>query len=310
MTRSRRRQIAIIGVPFDGYGRAGNQTLAAQAIRDAGIPTAWAPLEVVSDEDILLPARSPERGTDTSLVNESALIAMTRDLAVRVAEAVASDAFACVIGGDCASLLGIIAGAQEGAGGVGLLVIDGHEDTMPLDVSEDGEAANTEIGLLLGSTGKTMRGPLADLVPILAPERLAILGPRDDDWRRRFNVASVAGLGAFVRDATAVASQPKQVAREATAFVTRSNQNWWLHVDLDVLDPEHFPAQGVPDVPDEPGGLSPDQLSAVMTSAAGHPGLIGLSLVIFDPQQDADGTCARMIIRLVHDFARALADRS
>lgn len=302
-------KIAIIGVPFDGYGRAANQTLAAQAIRDAGISAAWAPLEVVTDEDILLPARSPERGTDTTLVNESALIAMTRDLTVRVAGAVASEAFPCVIGGDCSTLLGIVAGAGETADGVGLLVLDGHEDTMPLDVSEDGEAANTEIGLLLGVTGKTLRGPLAALVPTVAPGGLAILGPRDDAWRRRFNVASAAGLGAYVRDATEVASRPGQVAREAAEFVTRSNQRWWMHVDLDVLDPEHFPAQGVPGVPDEPGGLSPDQLSEVMASAARHPGLIGLSLVIYDPVQDADGACARTIIRLVQDFAQVLAGR-
>ena len=302
-------QIAIIGAPFDGYGRAGNQALAAQAIRDAGITAAWAPLDVVTDEDILLPPPSPGRGTDTTLINEPALIAMTQDLSIRVAGAVASDAFPCIIGGDCSSLLGIMAGARESAGGVGLVLLDGHEDTMPLDVSEDGEAANTEIGLLLGLTGRTMRGPLAALVPMLAPGSLAVLGPRDDAWRRRFNVASVAGLGAYARDATAVAAQPAQVAREAAEFVTSSNPRWWLHVDLDVLDPGHFPAQGVPDVPDEPGGLSPDQLSAAMASAARHPGLIGISLVIYDPVQDADGACARTIIRLVQDFAQVLAGR-
>lgn len=37
-----------------------------------------------------------------------------------------------------------------------LLFVDGHEDTMPLDVSEDGEAANTEIGLLLELTGRLL----------------------------------------------------------------------------------------------------------------------------------------------------------
>lgn len=300
------KQIAIIGVPFDGYGRPGHQASAAQAIRDAGISAAWAPLEVVSDEDVLLPAQTAERGTDTTLMNEAALIAMTQDLTVRVAEAAASGVFPCVIGGDCSALLGIMAGAQQHPGGVGLVVLDGHEDTMPLDVSEDGEAANTEIGILLGLTGKTMRGPLAALVPTIAPGGLAILGPRDDAWRAKFNVGSVAGLGAFVQDATAVASHPEQLAREAAEFVTRSSDRWWLHVDFDVLDPEHFPAQGLPDVPDEPGGLRPEQLATVLASAARHPGLIGISLAIYDPAQDASRACARMIIRLVHDFAQAL----
>jgi arginase len=243
-------------------------------------------------------------------MNEAALIAMTQDLSVRVAEAVESDVFACVIGGDCSALLGIMGGTRKLPGGVGLVVLDGHEDTMPLDSSEDGEAANTEIGLLLGLTGKTIRGPLAGLVPTIAPDNLAILGPRDDGWRQRFNVSSVKGLGAFVRDAMTVASHPEQVAREAVEFVTRSNQRWWLHVDLDVLDPEHFPAQGLPEVADEPGGLTPDQLAAAMAAAARHPGLNGLSLVIYDPAQDASGGCARIIIRLVQDFAQALQGES
>jgi arginase len=253
-------QVAIIGVPFDGYGRPGHQASAAQAMRDAGIAGAWAPLNVVSDEDVLLPAQTSERGRDTNLMNEAAIMAMTADLSARVADAVASGAFPCVIGGDCSSLLGIMAGVHDRPGGVGLVVFDGHEDTIPLDVSEDGEAAKTEIGLLLGVTGRTMRGPLPALLRTVAPESLALIGPRDDAWRQRFNVASVAGLGAYVQDASAASSNPERAAREAVASVTRMNCYWWLHIDLDVLDPEHFAAQGLPDVPDEPGGLTPDQL--------------------------------------------------
>jgi arginase len=36
---------------------------------------------------------------------------------------------------------------------------------MPLDSSEDGEAANTELGLLLGLTGRLLSGPLAERLP-------------------------------------------------------------------------------------------------------------------------------------------------
>ncbi|WP_157156767.1 arginase family protein [Diaminobutyricimonas sp. LJ205] len=302
-------RIALIGVPFDGYGRAGHQAIAAQAMRDAGISAAWAALEVVTDEDILLPAQTPERGIATTLMNEPALVAMTQNLSAAVARAVASDTFPCVIGGDCSALLGIMAGVGGQSGGVGLLVLDGHEDTIPLDVSEDGEAANVEIGLLLGVTGRTMSGPLAELVPTLAPQRLAMIGARDDSWRRRFNVASVEGLGAYARGALAAALAPEHVGREAAAFVTGAGNSWWLHVDLDVLDPEQFPAQRVPGTQDEPGGLTPDQLVGVMVSAARHPGLIGVSLAIYDPDQDVDGAGAQTINLLVREVAVALAER-
>ena len=97
-----------------------------------------------------------------------------------------------VYGGDCTTLLGTIPALRDLLGSIGLLFIDGHEDTMPLDVSEDGEAANAEIGLLLGLTGHLLRGPLA-----ARPRRWTLVPrgarPRDAAWRAQFNVGSLAG---------------------------------------------------------------------------------------------------------------------
>ena len=48
--------IELIGVPFDGYGRPGNQALAADALRDAGLLDAFEHHHVVGDDDLDLPA--------------------------------------------------------------------------------------------------------------------------------------------------------------------------------------------------------------------------------------------------------------
>src|SRR5262249_54890386 len=146
---------------------------------------------LVMVDDLELPAPTPARGAATSLINEPALGAMTAALHHRVGTAVSQGRFPFLYGGDCSTLLGTVTGLRDHVGGIGLVFIDGHEDTMPLDVSEDGEAANAEIGLLLGLTGRLLPGPLAADLPALPIEALAVLGPRDDDWRRRFNVASV-----------------------------------------------------------------------------------------------------------------------
>jgi arginase len=272
--------IEMIGVPFDGYGRAGHQARAAGALRDAGLRDAFDHHHVIDDDDLALPDPDPTRGPSTSLINEPALLAMTEALNRKVGSAVGAGRFPFVYGGDCSMLLGIVTGLRDHVGDVGLVFIDGHEDTMPLDVSEDGEAANTEIGLLLGLTGRLLTGELGDRLPALGPEQLVILGPRDDAWRQQFNVGTLADSGVWM------------------APVNR----WWLHIDLDVLDPAEFRAQGLPDVDDEPGGLTWDQLTDLVMALFTGPGsCVGGSLAIYDPDQDPDGAGAAQIVEFVRN---------
>ncbi len=77
---------------------------------------------------------------------------------------------------------------------------------------------------------------------------------------------------------------------------------WWLHIDLDVLDPVVFPAQGLPDFPDEPGGLTWDQLTdAVMALFTTEASCVGGSIAIYDPDQDPNRSGAAQIVAFVRN---------
>ena len=119
-------------------------------------------------------------------------------------------------------------------------------------------------------------------------------------------MGSLRDLGVFVRRADETAADPAAAAREAVGRITAHAERWWLHIDLDVLDPEVFAAQGLPDFPDEPGGLTWDTLTQSLRSAVGAGGCAGVSLAIYDPDQDEDRTDARRVVALIDDVAAAL----
>src|SRR3954453_1755074 len=220
--------VALIGVPFDGYGRVGNQASASEALRAAGLAMAFGSRPLTDHGDLELPAPDQRRGDATSLINETALLAMTQKVAGVVARAVEDDVFPVVHGGDCTTLLGTLPALRRSVGPVGLVFVDGHEDTMPLDVSEDGEAANTEIGLLLGLTGRLLTGPLADCLGTLDRRELAVLGPRDEEWRRQFNVGSLRDHGVWFRDWQRTSAHPEMSAMNAVQHLRARTQRWWL----------------------------------------------------------------------------------
>lgn len=281
--------IELLGVPFDGYGRPGHQARAAAALREAGLVERLGARDL---GDLDLPPGSPERGP-TSLVNDAALVVQTEQLAERLRAVLDGGGFPVVVGGDCTTLLGTARVVPA------VLFVDGHEDTMPLDVSEDGEAANTELGLLLGLTGRTLIGPLAGSVGLLDPTSLAIAGPRDAAWRRPFNVGSLRDLGHWFRDADEAAADPEGCGRGAAEHLRAAADRWWLHVDLDAMDPQHFAAQGVPGDAGTPGGLTPDQLGRLLRAAYDVGGCVGMSAAIYDPEQDPDGRDAETVVELV-----------
>jgi hypothetical protein len=100
----------------------------------------------------------------------------------------------------------------------GLLFIDGHEDATRMEASDTGEAANMEIALLLGLTGAAAPPPIRDRLPALDPDSLVMLGQRDELYRHRIGVVTIAGR-VRLRPAANVGRQPGPVAAEAAAHL-------------------------------------------------------------------------------------------
>jgi arginase len=87
---------------------------------------------------------------------------------------------------------------------------------------------------------------------------------------------------------------PKRVAGEILEIVDRrSLAGFWIHLDVDVLDPSVMPAVDSPAA----GGLSTDELGSLVSLLA--PRAIGAQVTVFDPDLDPGGALAHLITDLL-----------
>jgi arginase family enzyme len=168
--------------------------------------------------------------------------------------------------GDCSISLTTLPAALRERPEARVLWLDAHGDYNTPGTTPSGFLGGMCLG---GACGEWEHG-LAD--PI-APERVVLAGVRDlDSGERELLERSAATvIGASVVE-TLVAV--KNALDGAPVY---------LHVDLDVLDPEEFPAQFP-----APGGLTSDKLYDLMEAVAEDSEVVGLEVTAFEAPQDED----------------------
>lgn len=99
-----------------------------------------------------------------------------------------------------------------------------------------------------------------------------LLGHRTGDLDEG-GAAELARLPTELRriDAATVAADPAASGQRAAAWLASTGAGAWLHLDLDVMDPESLPAVTYP----QPGGLDWGQLAAALEPLARSPRLLG-----------------------------------
>ena len=294
-------RLDLIGVPFDGMGRAPGQAGAPQALRATGLPTVLGP-DVVMEPDLVLPGAVAQRAAGSGLLNEWALLQMIGELYHRVHVSLSAGRFPFIYGADCSVLLAAVPALRDVAGQAGLVFVDGHEDATPMDLSPSGEAANMEIAMLLGLTGERAPEPPHGRLPALAPGAIAMLGPRDDLFRQAANVPTVADR-VWLHPAGEVSADPVGHARAAVGHVAAQAPRWWLHIDLDVLARSEFAACSAPGEVMLAGGLTWRQLTQVASSAMQGGSCSGWSLAIYNPDLDPNRSAAQHIVEFVAQVA-------
>jgi arginase family enzyme len=169
-----------------------------------------------------------------------------------------------------------------------VLWLDAHGDYNTPEISGSGYLGGMS---LAGACGEWDAG----LTDKIAAERVVLAGVRDldPDERELLERSAVTVIGASVVE-TLVAV--KNALDGAPVFI---------HLDVDVLDPEEFPATAFP----TPGGLSSDKLYDLMEAVADDSELVGIEVTAFEAPDDPDelADAAETVMRVLDPLLDRIA---
>lgn len=288
-----RRTWNLLSVPIDSVGKPGGTELGPEALLAAGLGDA---VELGRRDATLTLLRDPERDPASGVVSYPAVVELTREIRAKAAALGEGGDPLLVLGGCCTLVPGVLGGLRDVGRDPAVVYVDGHLDLYDGSSSETGEAADMPLAVALG------RGPAvwheAAGGGSLDARRLALLGFRDLEEARDLGSLLPADLpgGTYV-DTPGLRESGLRSSGEAVAaeLAAAAADGYWVHVDLDVLDESVFPATDA----FVPGGLDWDELGELLAPLLADPACIGVNVVCFNPEKDADGDSARRTVELL-----------
>jgi arginase len=221
--------------------------------------------------------------------NTKAIAGYALQQASIIREVISKKNFALVIGGDCSIIIGNALALKQ-LGNYKLFFIDGHTDFMWPSLSSTHGVAGMDLAIVTGH-GHEHLANLEGRTPYFREENVWCVGNReyDPDYVRAIESTSI-----HYYDLNRLRKQGISSCVQSffNALDSEPGDGFWVHLDVDVLDPLIMPAVDSPD----PGGLNYDELNGLLKSLLSSSKCAGLEITILDPDRDPDGSIVRKFI--------------
>ncbi len=294
------KTIAIIGVPVDlGAGRRGVD-MGPSAVRYAGLRGRLERLGYHARDlgDLKVPGidelEAPAAGEKLRFLHP--LADMSRTLARATSDAIASDEFPLIIGGDHSLSIGSVAGVAQafkrGGKKIGLIWVDAHGDYNTADTTPSGNIHGMSLAALCG-LGAPLLTDVLGKGPMLDPRHCVIVGARDLDTEERVLLRQ-QGVTVFTMhdlDKRGMA----EVMADALRLASTGTDGVHLSLDLDALDPNDAPGVGTP----VPGGLTFREAHLAMEMAHESGKIIAMDCVECNPILDLHNKTAMVGVEMI-----------
>jgi arginase len=216
----------------------------------------------------------------------------SRRLADRIGTLLDAGEFPVVLGGDCSVLLGSALASSrlssEMDGRVGLVFIDGHADFRhPGNASYVGAAAGEDLALVTGR-GQSDLTNIEHRGPYFRDSDVVVLGIRTHDEHR----VDLQAAGIAYRAVPQLRAEGPARSAQWARRMLNDCLGYWVHIDVDVLDPAVMPAVDAP----EPGGIAYAELELLLSGLVATPHCLGVEITVFDPDYDLSGGYAAELV--------------
>jgi arginase len=287
------KKIALIGAPSSAAAFSMGSEKAPAALRAAGLAEKLqaAGYEVVDHGDCA-PRLFADDDEHRRARNLTEIVAGLNDLKMRAELAVKSGAFVLVLGGDCAQAIGLLTGARRYYKHVNLLWFDRDADLNTPASTPSGRIDGMVVAHIIGKGAPELVRFWSEAPLVREPDvtlfGLERLDPPEQEFlakspMRHIHAADIQSKGAG------------RAAHEALAQVHADAREFVLHLDVDAIAQEDFPAVNVPGS----GGLRFDDVRASFIEFVKHKNLLGLDVAQYNPDKDPDGSGARKLVDLL-----------
>jgi arginase len=295
-------RLVIIGAPSSAGAYAPGQEKAPAALRAAGLLERLSAGGVsVDDFGDISGFRWRADKANPRAMNANAASTVAKATAERVASALATDAAALVLGGDCTVELGTVAGALRGTQSVGVVYIDLDTDLNTPESTHDGALDWMGVAHMLGLEGTVPElAALGLRVPMLRPEQLLFFA---NDNVEPFERQVIEELGIAEVRLAEVAADPSSAAEAVATGWARQFERLLVHLDLDVLD---FVDMPLAENNRRNAGLKFEQLMAALRPLLCAPNWTVLTVCELNPDHgESDGSTLRTFVGALADALAA-----
>ncbi|MGB7706712.1 MAG: arginase family protein [Nitrososphaeraceae archaeon] len=286
-----RREYSVIDAPSILGLRPTGVELLPKALRAAGL------LERLNAEygGIVAPS-SPynhSRDEETKLLNADAIKEHSLKLAEAVKRQLHKNKFPIVIGGDCSILIGNLLALRR-LGRYGLFFIDGHSDFYLPEESPTGEVADMDLAIVSGY-GPEILSNLDHLKPLVKEQDIVVFGYRDSSQSTQYGCQDIKKT-TMINAVELVDVKKLGLKNTASLGIQTLLKNelsgFWIHLDADVLDDSIMPAVDYR----LPDGITFPELSNLLKLLLLSKKAVGISVTIFNPTLDKDGSITRNFV--------------